>query len=146
MAVTAEIATYVASLGNNETWQKLPDGDEVDYTIIKKREEQVINLAGTVQSEKGGGTTGHIGMVMTLAQFALILNSVPFIASVHPRLCDYDNLTLCTTNQQRTESYQEHGELLEIFETKQMVDTKIRIHVMSCFNKDDYIELRKYPI
>ena len=39
MAVTAEIATYVASLGDNETWQKLPDGDKADYTIIKKLEE-----------------------------------------------------------------------------------------------------------
>ena len=103
MAVTAEIVTYVTSLGGNEIWQKLPDRDEADYTIIKKLEEQVINLAGTVQSEKGGGTTGHIGMVMTPAQFALILNSVPFIASVHPGLCDYDNPTPCTTNQQRIE-------------------------------------------
>ena len=106
----------------------------------------MINLTGTVRSEKGGGTTGHIGMVMTPAQFALILNSVPFIASVHPRLCDYDNPTPCTTNQQRTERYQEHGKLLKIFETKRMVDTKLKIYVMSCFNKDDYIELREDPI
>ena len=94
MAVTAEIATYVTSLGGNNTWQKLPDRDEADYTIIKKLEEQVINLASMVQSEKGDGTTGHIGMVMTLAQFALILNSVPFIASVHPGLCVYVTTTI----------------------------------------------------
>ena len=45
IVVTAEIATYLASLGDNETWQKLLDGDEIDYTIIKKPEDQVINLA-----------------------------------------------------------------------------------------------------
>ena len=84
MAVTAEIAAYVTSLGDNETWQKLPDGDKANYIIIKKLQEQVINLAGTVQSEKG----------VPPPQFALILNTVLFIASVHPGLCDYVTTTI----------------------------------------------------
>ena len=46
MAVTAEIAAYVASLGDNETWQKLPDWNKADYTIIKKFEEQVCRAPG----------------------------------------------------------------------------------------------------
>ena len=48
MAVTIGIATYVASKGDNDTRQKLLYGDEVDYTIMKKIEDQVIHLVGTV--------------------------------------------------------------------------------------------------
>ena len=36
--------------------------------------------------------------------------------------------------------------MIKIFETERMVDTKLQVHVMSCFNGDDYIELNKDPI
>ena len=98
MDVTAESAAYVASLGDNKTLEKLLERDEVDYTIIKNLEDQVINLAGALRSNKGGGTTRRIKMVITPVQFALILNMVPFLVSVYPEICDYKNPTACTTN------------------------------------------------
>ena len=103
MGVSAKIAVYVASLDDNQTWKKLPSGSETNYNFIKALEDQVISLAGDVQSSKGGGTTGHIGMVMTPAEFVLIANTVPFVLWVHPVPVNYNLPTGCTTIQQHTE-------------------------------------------
>ena len=89
MGISAEIAVYTASLGDNQTWQKLPSGDEAGYNFIKKLKDQVISLAGDVQFDKGGRTTGHVCMVKTPAKFALIPNTQPFVLLVHPGVVNY---------------------------------------------------------
>ena len=122
MGVSAEIAVYVASLGDNQTWQKLPSGDEADYNFIKKLKDQVISLAGDVRSSKGGGTTGHIGMVMTPAEFVLIANTVPFVLWVHPVPVNCNLPTACTTIQQHRERKHENVEELQVFEMERMFE------------------------
>ena len=55
MGVSTEIKVHMASLGN-----KLQSGIEANYNFIKALEDQVIRLVGNVQSDKTGGTTGHM--------------------------------------------------------------------------------------
>ena len=79
MSISAEVKLLVAGLGNDLTWKKLPSDEEPNYTFINKLEEQIFNLVGKVRSDKAGGTTGHIGLVMTPLEFALIPGTTPFI-------------------------------------------------------------------
>ena len=74
---------FVADLGNNQTWKKLQLEKEADYTFIKDLEDQVLDLVGKVRSDKAGGTIGHIGMLMTPAEFALIPGTTVFDLEVH---------------------------------------------------------------
>ena len=78
MSVSAEMQVFVAGLGNDQTWKKLPPGEEANYTFIKDLEDKVSDLVGKVQSDKAGGTTGHICMFMTPAEFALIPGTTVF--------------------------------------------------------------------
>ena len=41
MLVSAETKVFVAGLGNNMTWKKLPAEDETNYTFINNLEEKV---------------------------------------------------------------------------------------------------------
>ena len=72
MGFSAEIKVCVASLGGKKTWKKLQPRNEANYNFIKVLEVQVIRLAGHVQSDKAGATTGHIDMVMPASEFVLI--------------------------------------------------------------------------
>ena len=76
MPISAEMEVFFAGLGNNMTWKKLSSDEEPDYTFINDLEEQVFDLVG--RSDKAGGTTGHIGLVMTPLEFALIPGTTPF--------------------------------------------------------------------
>ena len=90
----------LASLGNNINWSKLPSDEVPDYAFINNLEEEVFDLIGTVQSNKTGGTTGHIGLVLTAQEFALVPGAtLPFTRSIYPGMVNYNLLTACTTIQ-----------------------------------------------
>ena len=48
MTVSAEMKMVVAGLGNTQTWKKLPEEEEAEYTFIKDLEDQVLDLVGKV--------------------------------------------------------------------------------------------------
>ena len=73
--VNGKIAAYVASLGNNQTRKNLPNGSEANCNFIKALEDQVVSLAGDVQSDNGRGTTSHVSMVIPALNFALLQNT-----------------------------------------------------------------------
>ena len=74
------------------------------YTFIHDLQEQIFDLVGTVRSDKCGGTTGHLGLVMSLPEFALLLPTHPlFPQGTHPGEIDYQNPTAATTLNQHTE-------------------------------------------
>ena len=54
------------------TVNKLPTNEEHNYTFVNNLEEQVFDLVGKVQSDRLGGTTGHISFIMTPLEVALI--------------------------------------------------------------------------
>ena len=125
-------------------WKKLPSEEIPVYTFINNLEEEVLDLVATVQSNKNGGTTGHLGLVMTAAEFALVPGVVnpPFVQSMHPGVANYLLPTLCTTMQQHTERRLPNEHLLHVFEMEQMMDQQLKKHVMSCFDKDIYVGLK----
>ena len=136
---------FIAGHGNDITWKKLPLEEIPDYTFINNLEEEVLDLVSTVQSDKNGGTTCHLGLIMTAAEFALILGVVtpPFVQSVHPGVVDYNNRTACTTMQQHTERRLDNKHRLHVFEMEQMIDQQMKKHVISCFEKDICVGLKQ---
>ena len=56
---------------------------EPTYDTIKKLHDQVKANAASVPSTLGGGNFGHLGLVLTPAQYALISNA-PFDRPNHP--------------------------------------------------------------
>ena len=137
MPISAEIKVFVASLGNNFTWPKLPSCEVPDYTFINNLEEEVFDLVGTVLSDKARGTTSHIGLIMTAQEFVLVLGTTPlFTRSVHLGMVEYNLPTTCTTVQQHTERRCKHEHRLHVFEMEQMIGNQKKKHVMSCFGMD----------
>ena len=88
MSISAEVKLFVAGLGNDLTWKKLPLDEEPNYNFINGLEEQIFDLARKVRSDKTGGTTGHIGLIMTATEFTLIPDTIPFHPSVYLGMVD----------------------------------------------------------
>ena len=145
MPISAEMKVHVAGLGNDITWPKLPSNDIPNWTFINNLQEEVLDLAATVRSDKCGGTTGHLGLVMEAAEFALVPGVVTpsFPCEAHPGVVNYLLPTPCTTMQHNTERRLANEHLLHVFEMKQMMDEQLKKHVMSCFHKDIYIGLKQ---
>ena len=134
---------FVAGLGDDEVWTKLGMDEEPDYTFINDLVTQVMDLVGTVPSDKAGGKTGHIGLIMPAADFAHITGfTAAFIQSDHPGDIDYDAAPAATTITQQNDRRYEHQNNLHVFEMEQMIETKMKKHIMSCFEKDIYIKLK----
>ena len=72
MPVSTEMKLFVAGLGDDEVWTKLGPDLEPDHTFITDLVKQVMNLVATVRSDKAGGLTGHMGLIMPPVNFALL--------------------------------------------------------------------------
>ena len=103
----------------------------------------MLDLAGKVQSDKAGGTTGHIGMIMPAAKLSLIADTTAFTLEVHARVINYILPIACTTIQQHTERKYEHTEQLQVFEMEHTLDKQYKGHVVLCFDKDDYMDMKQ---
>ena len=109
MPVSAEMKLFVAGLGDDEVWKKLPTDKKPDHTFISDLVEQVMDLVATVWLDKAGGKTGHIGLIMPATEFALIPGfTVAFDKSDHPDTVDYDAAPLATTITQQNDRRYEH--------------------------------------
>ena len=145
MPSSVEMKAFVAVLGNDITWTKLPPDDIPDYFFVNNLEEEVLDLVATIRAYKNGGTTGHVGLIMEAGEFALISGVVnpPVVREAHPGVIDYQLPTPCTTMQQHTERRLANEHLLHVFEMEQMMDQQLKKHVMSCFHKDIYVSLKQ---
>ena len=147
MPISAEMKTFVAGLGDDEVWKKLGTDLEPDYVFIYERVEQAMNLVATVRSDKAGGLTGHMGLIMPAAEFALLPGfTVPFPKEVHPGAVNYTTAPAATTIVQQQDRRYEHQNKLHVFEMEQMIETKIKKHIMSCFDEDIYVELKHHRL
>ena len=145
MPISAEMKTFVASLGDDEVWKKLGPDLEPDYVFINERVEQAMNLVATVRSDKAGGLTGHMGLIMPAAEFALLPGfTVPFQKEAHPGAVNYTTPPAATTAVQQQDRRYEHQNKLHVFEMEQMIETKIKKHIMSCFEEEIYVELKHH--
>ena len=147
MAISAEMKMFVASLGDDEVWKKLGPDLEPDYVFIHERVEQAMNLVATVRSDKAGGLTGHMGLIMPAAEFALLPGfTVAFDKEAHPGTVNYTTAPAATTAVQQQDRRYEHQNKLHVFEMEQMIQTKIKKHIMSCFEEENYIELKHHVL
>ena len=105
---------------------------------------ELLDLAATIRSDKCGGTTGHLGLIMS-TKFTLVTVVVgpSFLQGTHSGVVDY---TGATTVNQHTECRLAHEHLLHVFELEQMIDEQMEKHVMSCFHKDIYVGLKQARI
>ena len=143
MLVSTKIKVFIAGLGNNMTRKKVPSDKEADYIFINDLEEQVFDLVGKVRLDKSGGTTGHIVLVMTPEDFDLIPDTTPFTQEAYLGVVDYLLPIKYTTIQQHTERRCKHKEKVHVFKMKQRIDKKMKGHVLLCFDKDIYVDLRQ---
>ena len=121
MPISAIMKVYIAGLGNDITWPKLPSYDIPKRTFINNLQEEVLDLAATIRSDKCGGTTGHLGLIMSATEFSLVPGVVgpPFLQGTHPGAVNY---TGTTTVNQHTERQLAHEYLLHVFKLEQMMD------------------------
>ena len=104
MAVSNEMKLFVAGLGDDDVWTKLGQDLEPDHTFITDIVEQSMNLVATVRSDKAGGLTGHMGLIMPAAEFALLPGfTVAFDKEVHPGDIDYTTPPPATTSVQQND-------------------------------------------
>ena len=139
MPISAEMKIHVAALGNDITWPKCPSTELPTWPFINDIQEKIFDLVATIRSDKCGGTSGHLGLIMSAVEFAVVVPGVPFPRGTHPGEVNYLLPTAATTVNQHTEHWLENHALLHVFELEQMIEEQCKKHIMSCFHKDVYI-------
>ena len=143
MTISAKMKMHVTALGNDKTWPTCPSTDLPTYTFINDLQEQIFDLVATVRLDKCGGTTEHLGLVMSPAEFALLVPLIPlFPRGTQPGEVDYLLPTAATTVNQRTERRLENNAKLHVFELEHMIEEQCKKHIMPCFHKDIYCALK----
>ena len=122
MPISAKMKMHVAALGNDLTWPKCPSTELPNWTFINDLQEEVLDLVATIRSDKYEGTTGHLGLIMSSGEFALLVPGVPFPQGTHPGEVNYLLPTAATTVNQHTERRLENHDLLHVFEMEQMIE------------------------
>ena len=72
MPISAKMKMHAAALGNVLTWSKCLSTEFSTWTVISNFEEEVLNLVATIRSDKCGGTTGHLGLIMSAQGSVLV--------------------------------------------------------------------------
>ena len=80
---------HVAALGNDKTWSKYPSIELPTWTCINDIQEEIFDLVATIRSDKCGRTTGHLGLVMSAAEFAILVPGPAFPRETHPGEVNY---------------------------------------------------------
>ena len=131
---------HVAALGNDKNWPKCPSTDLPIWTFINDIQELIFDLVATIRSDKCGETTGHLGLVMSPAEFAILNPTVPlFPRGAHPCVLDFTGATTVNAHTEQRLAYETQ---LHVFELEQMIEEQCKKHVMSAFHKDIYCGLK----
>ena len=72
MPISVKMKVCVTGPGNDITWKKLPTDEIPDYMFNNNLEEKILDLVGTVQSDKTSGATRHIGLIKAATEFVLV--------------------------------------------------------------------------
>ena len=142
MPISAEMMMHVGAFGNDKIWPKCPSTELPTWTFINDIQEEIFNLVATIRSDERGGRTGHLGLIMSAAEFALLVPGPAFPREIHPGEIDYLLPTAATTVNQHTERRLENYARLHVLELEQMIKKQCKKHIMSCFHKDIYCGLK----
>ena len=92
---------------------------EPTYEGLQELKDELKANAATVSSNLGGGSHGHLGLIMTLAEYTNLAPETPYITPVHP-----GPLIIAegTTQHNSTRLTREHNEQIRVF--RESVDVK----------------------
>ena len=106
MSISAEMKMHVAALNDNKTWPTCPATELPTYTFIKDLQEEFFDMVATVRSDKCGGITGHLGLMMSLPEFALLVPLISiFPQGAHPGVLDFTDATTVNQHTERRLQY-----------------------------------------
>ena len=142
MPISAKMKMHVAALGNDKTWPKCPSTELLIWIFINDLQEEILDLVATIQYDKSGGTTGHLGIIISAVEFAILVPGPAFPHKTHSGEVDYDNPTQATTVNVYTERRLENHSKLHVFKLEQIIEEQCKKYIMSCFHKDVYCALK----
>ena len=99
---------------------------EPTFDSIKTLHNELKTNSQTVPSNLGGGTHGHLGLVLNHQQYAL-LSDAPFIALVHPGILV---IPPGTTQHMTNTLKEQHAETLRVFTETQTVEKTLRQQII----------------
>ena len=148
MPISAEMKVHVAALGNDLTWPKCSSTELPNWTFINNLQGEVLDLVAIIRSDKCGGTIGHLGLIMSAREFALVPSIVnhPFPWETHPGEVNYLLPTAATTVNQHTDRRLENHALLHVFELEQMIDEQMKKHAMFCFTRISILDSKIHKL
>ena len=84
---------------------------EPTYKNLKDTKNQLKSNACSVASDLGGGTLGHLGLLLTAAEYATT-SAVPYVRPVHPGIL---TIPPGTAQHEAARLRAEHKELIRLF-------------------------------
>ena len=100
---------------------------EPTFDSIKKIHNEIKANSQSVQSNLGGGTFGHLGLVLNVQQCALLSNA-PFIRPAHPGVLA---IPPGTTQHRSALMRDQHAEALRVFNEVNNVEKTLRQQIIS---------------
>ena len=91
----------------------------LNYQVIKKLKDEIKANAGCIYSELGGGRNGHLGLVCTPTEYALVTNE-PYFQHTQPTR---PNITAAMQNHTSTNKLDEYKEKCTLFKELVQLET-----------------------
>ena len=88
------------------------------YSSLKVIKNELKANAGKVQCELGGGGNGHLGLVLSDVEYALVSPHVPYVRPAHPGPV----APVGTTQLQNTNLREQYNEDLRLFREANQVE------------------------
>ena len=91
------------------------------YQTLKTIHDEIKANVSRVQSDAGGGSNGHLGLVLTATEYALV-SAVPYVRPAQPAAL---NIEAGTTQHESTRLREEHKEAKRLFREANAVESAV---------------------
>ena len=108
-----------------------PIRGEPEYPTLRVLKNELKANASRVTSDLGGGAHGHLGLVLTPAEYAMI-SAIPYIRPLHPGNL---NIPAGTTNHEANRLTLAHTEAIRVF--RETVEVEKALLNQTCAALDD---------
>ena len=108
---------------------------EPTYENLKNLHNQLKTNATSVPSNLGGGAHGHLGLVLSPTEYAIIAPNTPFVRPVHPGIL---TIPQGTANHAAVTMKELHTERLRVFNEVLNVEAALRQQIVAAID-DQYL-------
>ena len=112
--------------------------DEPDYDQLKDLKDKLKSNATKIPSELGGGAFGHLGLVLTPAEYANI-SAVPYVRPLHPGVLVIPPAATERTEKRRRE---QHKKDLALYHETINLEKALKKQISTAINELFLEELR----